>query len=515
MAEKTLRFPWKYALSCSTSVFLAVLGGVNAGAQSTPAQNSQAIVSALRDGRIDDAKAELARALKANPGDARLWTLDGIAMARSGDAKAALKAYQEALKIAPGFLAALEGAGEIEFRQHSQDAVPLLQKAAEIRPDDPAVHAMLGDLAARRKDCAAATAEFAKSGSLIGKDPVALEQQGACFVRLRKPADAIASFRRMLELRPDDTRARFNLALSQSLAGRAADVLVTLDPVFKSGTADAETLDLAAESYEALGDTPKAVAALRQAIVLSPDTASYYVEFANFCLAHASEATGVAMLNAGLKRQPRAAPLYLARGVLEIQLAQFEKGEEDFATAQQLDPAAGFGAVAAGLAELQQNHFDGAEARIRDHLAARPGDAFGWYLLGETSYRNGAAPGSRTFEQALAAAQKSVQLEPDFSLGRDLLSRLYLQQGDLKAAVEQSRLAFRADPRDQTALYHLILALRKSGDTGEVSALVEKLNVLKEEARTRDALERKYRLLEITPGAPLGQDQAKQADEEH
>jgi hypothetical protein len=35
-------------------------------------------------------------------------------------------------------------------------------------------------------------------------------------------------------------------------------------------------LSLASEAYESAGDTPKAVSLLRQAIVLSPENASFY-----------------------------------------------------------------------------------------------------------------------------------------------------------------------------------------------------------------------------------------------
>src|SRR4029077_6133781 len=72
------------------------------------------ISSALRAGDFDKA-VELSRAaLKDSPNNAQLWTLQGIAFTRKGDVKAALAAFQQALKISPNSLAALAGAPQIE-----------------------------------------------------------------------------------------------------------------------------------------------------------------------------------------------------------------------------------------------------------------------------------------------------------------------------------------------------------------------------------------------------------------
>ena len=47
------------------------------------------------------------------------------------------------------------------------------------------------------------------------------------------------------------------------------------------------------------------------------------------------------MIDAGLKLQPAAAQLYVARGVLYVQLAEYDKAEADFERAEQLDPSKG------------------------------------------------------------------------------------------------------------------------------------------------------------------------------
>ena len=75
------------------------------------------ITSAI-SARDYDKAVELSRAaLQTHPNSSQLWTLQGIALVSKGDNKAALPAFQRALRLSPDNIAALAGAGQIEYRQ--------------------------------------------------------------------------------------------------------------------------------------------------------------------------------------------------------------------------------------------------------------------------------------------------------------------------------------------------------------------------------------------------------------
>jgi tetratricopeptide (TPR) repeat protein len=476
---------------------ISVSGQLNSG----PAEP---IISSLKAGKYEDARKLLDAALTQSPRDVRLWTLNGYALTRLGQKSQALESYKHALRISPAYLAALEGAAEIEYQNRTQEAVPLLQRIVKIHPDDKTSHAMLAGLAFKRNDCNAAVEEFEKSEPLIDSKVSALQEYGSCLVRLNRTQQAIAVFTRISDLEISDPGARYNLAVVQSLAGRYADVIKTLSPV-TTAVSDPEALDLLAEAYEANSDTPRAVETLRRAIIANPDEARFYVDFADICMAHASYKVGVDMVNAGLKRLPDSASLYLARGILYIQLGQYDQSESDFAKAEQLNPISQVGMAAQSMAALQQNDLTKAEATIRDRLKRQPDDAFLQYLLAETLARRGAAPGTPSFTDAIAAASKAIEVKSNFALARDVLGRLYLEEGNLSGAIEQSRLAVRADPTDQTALYHLILALRQDKRTDEIPKLTKQLSALREQARIKEISERKYALVEHSAAANPGE----------
>ena len=64
-----------------------------------------------------------------------------------------------------------------------------------------------------------------------------------------------------------------------------------------------------------------------------------YLDFATIAFAHQSFQVGIDIVSDGLTLQPQAASLYVARGVLYVQLAEYDKAEADFERANQLDPA--------------------------------------------------------------------------------------------------------------------------------------------------------------------------------
>jgi len=455
------------------------------------------VTSALRAGQFVKALQILQPELEKDPKNTQLWALRGIALSGKGDKKEALGAFRHALGISPDYLPALEGAAQIEYEDGGKDAVALLQHVLQLRPNDPTSHAMLAVLAYRRGDCASAVAHFEQSGSLAESQPGALQEYGDCLVRLKEPDKAISLFSRALgQSSSPDVEVRCLLASVQMMAQHAKDAIVTLQPLLQQNTIDANVLDLAASAYEADGNTPEAVRLLRQAILADPHNINLYLDFANVSLDHQSFQVGVDMINAGLGAEPKAAALYVARGVLYVQLAQYDKAEADFEQADALDPRQSMGSAAEGLAAVQENDPDRALAAVESKLAKKPNDAFLLYLRAEILTQRGPDPGSAEFREAMESARKAISLRPSLASARDVLAKLYLQAGQNTAAIEQSRKALDSDPKDQTALYHLIQALRKSGRTSDIPDLLKRLANLRMEGTKEEAAHNRYKLVE-------------------
>jgi tetratricopeptide (TPR) repeat protein len=476
--------------------FAASLAFVSCAFAQTDSYRIASITSAVRSKDFAAALELLGPALKESPGNPQLWTLQGIALSGERRDKEAVSAFQTALKIAPDYVPALEGAAQLEYEADSQRAVPFLEHLLRLRPDDPTSHAMLGVLAYKRGDCAAAVQHLQKSPTLVDSQPATLQILGSCLVKLQQSESAIPVFQRALELQPEDDGARYRLAAVQIIGARPKEALDTLSSLLQTDKANTRTLQLAASAYEAIGDTPHAVQALRQAIVQDPRNVDLYLDFANIAMNHQSYQVGIDMTNVGLRLQPDAAPLYVLRGVLYVQLAKFDEAEADFDKANSLDPRQAVGSAAQGLEAVQRNDPDRALAKVRAKLASAPSDAFLLYLQADILSQKGPDPGSKEFQMALASAKKAISLQPKMAGARDVLAKLYMQQGQNQAAIEQSRKALEDDPKDQTAVYRLIQALRKTQQTAEIPELLKRLAELRAESTDEEREHNRYKLVE-------------------
>jgi tetratricopeptide (TPR) repeat protein len=486
-------------ISLRGAAVIAVLGGYLSIYAQTNSSRVAQITSALRAGNPSQALQLADQGLAASPNDPQLWALKGIALSAQKRTKDALHAYRHALKVAPDYLPALEGAAQIQYEAGDKDAVTLLRRITQLRPADQTSHAMLGALAYKHGNCSEAVTEFEKSEQLISTQPEALQDYGGCLLRLKQGDKAVAVFQQILTSHPDDPRARRALAAVQLAADHAREALATLQPLLDGSDPDTATLQLAASAYEKLGETPDAVKFLRAAIVKDPSNMSLYVDFANIAFTHQSFQAGIEMMNAGLKREPDAAPLYLARGVLYVQTGDFEKAEADFDKAEQLDPQHSEAGIAQGLAaeEKHQDDPDKALAVVRSKLAKTPNDAFLLYLESAIIQQKAPAAGSPEFEHGMESAKKAVKLQPSLANAHDVLANYYLQAGEIASTISECRAALAHNPKDQTALYRLIVALRKTDRKAEIPDLLKRLAQARQEAARKEGENNRYKLVVI------------------
>ncbi len=454
-------------------------------------------ISAALRARDFDKAVELCRsALQKTPNNPQLWTLQGIALASKGNNKEALTAFQRALKIAPNNIAALAGAAQIEYQAGKQSAVPLLNHLLQLRPGDPTASAMLAVLEYRQGNCAAAVPHFDKAGELLDTQLDALHAYATCLVRLKRLDDAVKILQRAAALQPDNPRELQVMASIQLLAHEPQDALATLQPLLGAKDVDANTLQLASRAYEDTKDTPQAVSTLRQALLLEPRNTSLYLDFANICFAHESFQVGIDVITEGLTLQPNAEDLYVARGVLYVQLAKYDQAEADFEKAYELNPRQSLSTAAQGLVAVQTNDLDHALVSVQEKLKRKPNDPMLLYLQADVLSQKGIDPGTPEFDLAMRSAKKAVTLQPTLAAARGVLAKLYMENGQYQEAIEQCRKSLVSDPKDQTAVYRLIQALRKTGQKQEIPDLLKRLAQLREEA-TQDERERyRYKLFE-------------------
>jgi len=471
---------------------------IPAKAQTNAPPTVQAVVEALRSNDNEKALALAEELARTSPDDARVWTLQGIALQGLDRPEESLRAFEHALQIDPTNTAALEGAAQLEFRAGNPDAVPFLEKLLELNPNDQTSHAMMAALAFKQKDCAVAVAHYQKCPDLVQNNVPALSQFGACLFRLNRAEEALAEFQRIAELQPHDSQALYYLGLAQYQSHHDEDAIQTLLPLTEDVAEKQRemALNLIAAAYEAGQQTPQAVAALQQAIALAPSIIDNYLDLATISLNHEAFQVGVDVLNAGLRAMPDSPDLYLERGVLEVQMEKYDEANADFRKAADLSPLDNASSVALGISLLQENKVDESLQVVQRRLATEPDDPTLNYLYAELLIRKGVQPGTPLFQKAQAAAQRAVRNKPGLTVAQDVLTQLYLRSGETPLAEKTARLALASNPGDQTALYNLIVCLRKRGDRKELPQLVQRLAEVTAGLREQEKARSRFKLVE-------------------
>jgi len=428
--------------------------------------------------------------LAASPGGCSVNVLLGLALRGEERLEPAFKAFHTAVDRCPQSLAAVEGAAEAAFLLNRPEAKGLLTQVLNLRPGDETTYAMLGAIDAHAGDCTGAVEHYSKSLSHVQQSPTALRQYGGCLLVLDRATEAVPLLTQLLTLK-DDNASRVLLARAQEKAGDRPSALATLQPLLGPEARDSEALLLAARIAEAGDDTPRAVAWLRRAIEIAPHNVSAYLFFSEISFNHTAFKVGIDFLNVGIHELPSEARLYLARGVLEVQLSLTDAALRDFEEAHRLDPQLSFVEDALGMLFSQKHDSAAALALFAQQSQLHPNDALLQYLYAE-ALSEGASVDPALTEKALATARHAVQLEPGYEPGRDLLCVLLLRHNDLDATVAQAEEALRRNPYDEVALYQEVLAEHKLKHAEKTAALVKRLQEAKahnQQARTMYLLE--------------------------
>jgi tetratricopeptide (TPR) repeat protein len=457
-----------------------------------PPISQNALFNALNAGQYTEALRMTQSLIQTEPQNPRLWTARGLAHKGLGQAAEALGDFERALEINPHYLPALEGAAEGTYAGRSPKAAQLLKAVLELQPDNQTAHAMSGVLAFEAKDCVGAISHFAQARSAIAENDVALSQFGSCLISTGRPDEAAKAFARTLTLYPSSTPARYDLALSQSLAGHHSAAIGTLEPLLGHCDFETDVLNLLAAEYAASDRIQDAIRALRKATELSPRDERNYLDLAVLCMQHEAPTLALEIAGVGLKNIPDSAPLHAIRGAIYATLDQAKNAEADFEAADRLMPEQLYGSVGLTLLSQQTSQLDRSVAILRDRLRRDAHDPTLNFLLADTLMRMRADMNSPEIREACAALLRSVAAKPDFAKAHAELGKIYLKGGEPEKAVQELRLALKLDPKDRIALQQLLIALRRLNHAHEAGAVAVTLRKLicqdQEEEKRRNRL---------------------------
>ena len=163
---------------------------------------------------------------------ANSWNNLGLLATREGRTAEAIPYFQEALKLNPDHLIALENLGNA-YRQQKRwdDARSLLERAVAVGPGDPEANYSLGMVFAQLNDNDRAYEYLQRTLKFRPGYPEALNNLGVLYLRTGRRDEAVASFEECIRVAPAFDQSYMNLARVYALEGtpdKAKSVLLDL-----------------------------------------------------------------------------------------------------------------------------------------------------------------------------------------------------------------------------------------------------------------------------------------------
>ena len=227
------------------------------------------------------------------------------------------------------------------------DAYRSLMRAVQLRPDWPAVHAVLASVQDRQGDLAQAEASYRRALALDEGSPDVCNNLGSVLLRMGRPAEAAELLRRAVALRPEFPQAQNNLGRALNAVGKPDEAAAR----FRAAVAQAPDFP---EAWDGLGRVllgqrrwADAAAALRRSTDLRP-TAAGLVDLS--VATGATDDTDAALdaLRRAAALAPTSAEVFRQLGATLRWSGQVPEAIAAYLRAIELDPADA--AAASGLA---------------------------------------------------------------------------------------------------------------------------------------------------------------------
>jgi uncharacterized protein (TIGR02466 family) len=386
-----------------------------------------AAAAAFQAGRLDEAEARLAPFLRSDYPDARLHGLAGFVRRRTGDAAGCEVALKRARDLAPS---------EIVYPLALADLYRVMGRHAEaeaayldvLRRDSRHRAALVGltQVATTPERLAEAVKTMAALVAGGDRDHALLVGLAAAYEAMRRPEDALNTYRLAADAHPRSGVAQHNLAAAYAETLEFAASLAAADAAMRLGQNGQATWLVKARALQGLNRLDEAEAAFCEALARGPGSTGIYRDL-----------TQLVWMRTGSVAE--------AGDFLRHRLA-VDRDDAD---------------AAATLAKLHQMAGDlpGAQATLKEAMAAasRP-NALLHMLASDVALSLGDAPAAQV------EAEAALTLEPENLMAQVRIADAELAQGRTERAIALMERVLVDDPDNVTALARLASAWRMSGD---------------------------------------------------
>jgi len=501
----------KYAAGESGQAFKE-LESLSSADQSQYQADLALIAAHLRRGEFDQALAAVATLEKKQPNNPLTYNVKGAAYAGMHDNKNARASFEKALEVQPGYFAAARNLALLDLQeQKTEDARKRYEAMLAKDPKNEQVLLGLAELqvmSGRPPVEVKATIERA-----IAAAPKSVRPRLALvsyFGNLRDAKSALEAAKAAQTAFPDDTQVMEAVGIAQRAAGQTDDALATFKRLVQLQPQNASALLRLADVEVARKDYSAAVATLRKAIDADPNQNRTLLALAKTFIISGHPEDAIAEARKLQKERPKSALGYALEGEVLAAQGKWPQAAAAYREAMAREPIPML-AVRRYETLLQVSASD-ASAFAAQWAKEHPKDVTLETFLGQQSL------GRKDLRGAIAHYEAVIKIEPDNAVvlnnlawaltetgdprAREYAATAYrqapfnpsvidtlgwaeVQIGDAKRGVELLRAASNLAPSNVDIRLHLAKGLIKTGDKAEAKKALEPLSRLDAAAPAR------------------------------
>jgi tetratricopeptide (TPR) repeat protein len=229
----------------------------------------------LKDGRLDEAMADVRMALRYGPENAAAYATLGSAMARLGRTDEACAQFERALEIEPNNVLVLTNLGSVLLQAgRVGEAMGRFSRALALMPGLAKANAGLGDALLQSGRIDDAVTSFRKALMYDPEDVSVLANLGAALAQKGQLEEAIASFQRAIEIDPRFAVARIDLGNALQQRGRSDAAISQFTEALALAPSSSAAHNGLGFAYLASGRTGQAIEQFQMALASDPGNAA-------------------------------------------------------------------------------------------------------------------------------------------------------------------------------------------------------------------------------------------------
>lgn len=364
-------------------------------------------LATLAAGDVQGARVQAERLVARDPSRAASWLLLGYARSRAGESAAAVEAYREAVRLAPGDAQAHNNLGALLIaRGELEEGQREVQAALALDPAYRDAQNNQGVALERQGRTQEAEQAYERAAGRGRGHATALANLGTLRWRAGDRAGAVRDWQRARQLDPALAEAGVNLLVTSGLGPEEALARLEAEAAREGAPASVRVLALRARAAQlaAAQDWAGALVLLEQAQRLTPWDARVLNDLAVACDQLGRDREALSHLRAALELEPGLSVARNNLGIVQVHAGAAEAAEETFAEVLARDPRFHRALYNLGVLQASRGQMDAAERSFGEAARLAPGDAAVRYNLTLVRRQRGgsAEDEARGYQQALA-----------------------------------------------------------------------------------------------------------------